>query len=265
MTKFTVVLTTLFLAMTSINADKVRGLRNGPLGDEGPRGTRRLMMGGHKGGHSHKMVSLARLGRRWEEGMEGGHSHKGGHNKGGFNYPKEDFGRDCGRVDESTLVDLSCPDNSANEPDCALRNGELGNWLCRTVFAPFTGESDSWSTCGNSTLTLALDGCGCCDGACPVGCTNGCALNGVTDAGVLVTETKPKGEVVQECLTPEKAVSLIAKPGGRFQCVTASPSASPSTSPSADPSGFPSAAPSTSPSAVPSASPSSSPSAPPSE
>jgi hypothetical protein len=208
MTKFTVVLTTLFLAMTNVNADKVRGQRSGPSGDEGPRGTRRLMMGGPRGPR-----------RLMMRGHKGSHSHKGGHNKGGFNYPKEDFGRDCGRVDESTLVDLSCPDNSANEPDCALRNGELGNWLCRTVFAPFTGESDSWSTCGNSTLTLALDGCGCCDGACPVGCTNGCALNGVTDAGVLVTETKPKGEVVQECITSEKAISLIAKPGGRFQCV----------------------------------------------
>jgi hypothetical protein len=193
MTKITVVLTTLFLAMNSINADKVRGLQRGPSGDEGPRSTRRLMMGGH--------------------------SHKSGHSKGGFKYPKEDFGRDCGHIDESTLVDLLCTDNSANEPDCALRNGELGDWLCRTVFAPFTGESDSWSTCGDSTLTLALDGCGCCDGECPVGCTNGCALNGVTDAGVLVTETKPKGEVTQECLTPEKAISLIAKPGDRFQCV----------------------------------------------
>jgi hypothetical protein len=202
MNKFTV-LTTLFLTMTSINADKVRGLGSGPPGDEGPRGTRRLMMGGHRGMGGHK----------------GGRSHKRGHNKGGFNYPKEDFGRDCGRIDESTLVDLSCPDNSANEPDCALRNGELGDWLCRTVFAPFTGESDSWSTCGDSTLTLALDGCGCCDGECPVECTNGCALNGVTGAGVLVTETKPKGEVTQECLTPEKAISLIAKPGDRFQCV----------------------------------------------
>ena len=197
MTNFTVVLTTFFLAVTSINANRVRGLRSGTHGDEGPRGPRRLMMGGRMRGHSHK----------------------GGHSKGGFNYPKEDFGRDCDRVDESTLVDLSCPDNRANEPDCALRNGELGDWLCRTVFAPFTGESDSWSTCGNSTLTLALDGCGCCNGVCPVGCTSGCALNGVTDAGVLVIETKPKGEVTQECLTPEKAISLIAKPGGRFQCV----------------------------------------------
>jgi hypothetical protein len=35
LTKFTVVLTILFLGMTSINADKVRGLRSGPPGHGG--------------------------------------------------------------------------------------------------------------------------------------------------------------------------------------------------------------------------------------
>jgi hypothetical protein len=174
MTKFTVVLTTLFLAMTSINADKVRGLRSGPPGHGGPGG-----MGG----------------------------------------PKGDFGGHCEHIDESALVDLSC-DNDATEPDCALHNGELGNWLCRTMFDRFTGVSDSWSACGNATRALPMDECGCCEGACPVECTSGCSLEGVTDAGVLVTETTPSGEEKQTCLAPEKAISLIAKPDGRVQCVT---------------------------------------------
>jgi hypothetical protein len=175
MIKFTVVLTTLFLAMTGINADKLRSLRNGPPGP------------------------------------------------GGFRGPKGGFGGRCGGIDESDLVDLECPDNSASEPDCALRNGELGTWLCRTIFESLTGESDSWSTCGNATRALPLDKCGCCDGACPVECTCGCPLQDVADAGVLVTMARPSGEGNERCLKPEKAISLIAKPGGRFQCVTECP------------------------------------------
>jgi hypothetical protein len=140
--------------------------------------------------------------------------------QGNFRGPKGGFGGLCGGIDESDLVDLACLDNSANEPNCALRNGELGTWLCRTIFEPLTGESDSWSTCGNATRALPLDECGCCDGVCPVECTVGCPLEGVDDAGVLVTTARPSGETTEKCLAPDKANSLIAKAGGRFQCVT---------------------------------------------
>jgi hypothetical protein len=124
MTKFTVVLTTLFLTMSSITADKVRGLRSGPHSDEGPRGTRRLI-------HNH----------------DHDHDHGHGGRKGGFGGPEDDFGEKCAHIDEPALVDLSCPALAANEPDCAFRNGELATWLCRTMFDRFTGESDSYSTC----------------------------------------------------------------------------------------------------------------------
>jgi hypothetical protein len=188
MTKLTIVLTTLFLAMSGISADENRGLRSGPPGPGGPGG-------------------------------------RGGRNGGSGGGP-------FGGIDESTLVDLSasCPGDATDEPDCALRNGELGTWLCRTIFEPLTGESDSWSTCGNATRALPLDECGCCEGACPVECTCGCPLEGVADAGVLVTKTRPSssGEETEnenegKCLAPEKAISLIAKPGDRFQCVTECP------------------------------------------
>ncbi len=43
-----------------------------------------------------------------------------------------------------------------------VRDGELGTWLCRTMFDRFTGESDSFSTCGNATRALPFDDCGCC-------------------------------------------------------------------------------------------------------
>jgi hypothetical protein len=186
MTKFTVVLTTLFLTMSSITADKVHGLRSGPPGDEGPRGTRRLM-------HDHD------------------HGHGG--RKGGFGEKK------CAHIDDSALVDHSCLAFVANDPDCAFRNGELGTWLCRTMFDPFTGESDSYSTCGNATRALLLDDCLCCEGASSVECESVCPLDGVAGAGVLVTETGPSGEEHQLCLAPERAMSLITTRDGRFQCV----------------------------------------------
>jgi hypothetical protein len=202
MTKFTIVITTLFLAMTGISATRTGGLRSGPPGPEGPGGP-----GGRPG--------------------PGGPGGPGGMGNG-FRGP---FG---GMVDESALVDLSCPDTNAaaNEPDCALRNGELGTWLCRTAMMvePLTGESDSWSTCGNATRALPSDECGCCDGVCPVlECTCGCSLEGVADAGVLVAKTSRMASVGEEhehetCLAPEKAISLIAKPGGRFRCLTECPS-----------------------------------------
>ena len=46
------------------------------------------------------------------------------------------------------------------------------------------------------------------------------------DAGVLVIKlikTRPSGEGNETCLAPEKAIALIAKPGGRFQCLTEYP------------------------------------------
>jgi hypothetical protein len=180
MIKFTVVLTTLFLAMTGIKADKIRGLRSGPPG----------------------------AGLREDSG-------RGGRGDG--------FRGPFGGIDESDLEVLSCPDDVDSEPDCALRNGELGAWLCRTIFDRLTGESDSWSTCGNATRALPSDACGCCDGECPDECTCGCPLDGVADTGVLVTMARPSGEENERCLAPEKAISLIAKPGGRFQCVTECP------------------------------------------
>jgi hypothetical protein len=196
MIKITVVLTTLFLAMTSINADNIRGLQGGRGGGGPPPG------GGRPGGGP----------------PEGGRP--GGGPPGGGRPNMPPFG-----IDESELVDLACVSDPENEPVCALRNGEPGNWLCRTIVEPDTLDSESWSTCGNATRALPeLDECGCCDGVCPVQCTCGCPLEDVVDAGFLVAYTKPSGEAgIEKCLAPEIAISLIAKPGGRFQCVTECP------------------------------------------
>jgi len=118
MTKFTLVLSTLLLGMTSINAQR---------GGSGPRG-------------------VGRPAGRPAPGLA----------KGIF-----------GTFAEDTLVDLSsCPVVVPAEPACALRNGEAGTWLCRTIAEPLTGDSESWSTCANATRALPVDECGCC-GECP--------------------------------------------------------------------------------------------------
>jgi hypothetical protein len=134
------------------------------------------------------------------------------------------FGGLGGGLDESDLKDLgACTETSANKPKCAVGNGELGTWLCRTDVEPLTGESDSWSTCGNATRALPLDECGCCGDVCPGECACGCPLEGVADAGVLVTMVRPSGEGNEKCLAPEKAISLIAMPGGHLECVIVCP------------------------------------------
>jgi hypothetical protein len=199
MIKSTVVLTTLFLAMTGISAEKLRGVRGLHGSHHGHKG-----MGSHKGKGSHKGMGS-------QKGMRG---------PKGWGGPKDEFGGPCSKFDESLLEDLSCPTDVDNEPECAVRDGELGTWLCRTMFDRFTGESDSFSTCGNATRALPLDDCGCCEGACPVECTCGCTLEGAADTGVLVTETGPEGDEHERCFAPENAISIIAKPEGRFQCVT---------------------------------------------
>jgi hypothetical protein len=48
-------------------------------------------------------------------------------------------------------------------------------------------------------------------------------MEGVADAGILVIRVRPSSEENERCLVPEKAISWIAKPGGRFNCVTECP------------------------------------------
>jgi hypothetical protein len=140
MIKSTLILTTLFLAMTGTSADKLRSVRG--------------LKGSHHGGSKRSKRSK-------------------GPKRGG---PKDDLGGPCSNFNETLLEDLSCPTDVDNEPDCAVRDGELGTWLCRTMFDRFTGESESFSTCGNATRALPLDDCGCCEGACPEECTCGCTV-----------------------------------------------------------------------------------------
>jgi hypothetical protein len=119
------------------------------------------------------------------------------------------------------LVELSCEVADEPEPACALRDGDLGTWVCRNVTKPDTEEFNVFSTCANTTRALPSDTCGCCDGICPTACTCECTLDEADGGGpgFLLTVSKKFGEPEQKCFAPEKAISLVAKPRDRFQCV----------------------------------------------
>ncbi len=87
MIKSTVVLTTLFLAMTGISADKLGGDR------------------GLKGKH-HK-------------------SSKGSKGPKGWEGPKDEFGGPCSKFNETLLEDLSCPTDIAMSPTAPCATASL--------------------------------------------------------------------------------------------------------------------------------------------
>jgi hypothetical protein len=119
------------------------------------------------------------------------------------------------------VVELEC-DSDDNQPICGSGTGGPGDWLCRTIVDPDTQVSESFSTCGNAASALPEDACGCCGGECPVQCTCACALEGALEGvedGVLVSYYFPSGVVDDDrCLTPLRAISLIANPADRFSC-----------------------------------------------
>jgi hypothetical protein len=205
MIKFTVVLTTLFLAMTSINADNYRGLQGGGGGGGGLRPGRPA--GGGGGGRPERPQRPEIPGRPERPGGGGG----GG---GGGGPPADE-------PPVGDLVDLEC-ESDDNAPACGSGTGGPGDWLCRTIVDFDTQVSESFSTCGNAASALPEDACGCCGGECPVQCTCACALEGALEGvedGVLVAYYFPSGvEDDDRCLTPLRAISLIANPADRFSC-----------------------------------------------
>jgi hypothetical protein len=209
--KFIVVLATLSLATTGINA-QTRSLQGG---------------GGGVGGDNYRGLQGGRGGRPGRPGRPGdGRPERpeiperperpafpGGGGGGGGGPPTNE-------PPAGDLVDLQC-ESDDNEPACGSGTGGPGDWLCRTIVDPATQVSESFSTCGNAASALPEDACGCC-GECPVQCTCACALEGALEGvedGVLVAYYFPSGvEDDDRCLTPLRAISLIANPADRFSC-----------------------------------------------
>jgi len=120
--------------------------------------------------------------------------------------------------DESPFVNTTCPESSTTaEPDCFARRGEVGSWVCRTLYNPFTGEAKEFNDCITETRGLETDTCGCCGGVCPPTCPCECEMrNGET--GVLVTGSEGERSI---CVPAERAVSMIV--ADRFSCVEECP------------------------------------------
>lgn len=121
--------------------------------------------------------------------------------------------------EEQDFVEISCPD-VAGEPDCLAGKPGMeaveGTWVCHTYYSPITGEAQEVSACINPAMAFETDTCGCCNGECPDECSCSCDLPDGS-AGVLVTATK-RDQVRELCVPSARAVSMIARSGGRVAC-----------------------------------------------
>jgi hypothetical protein len=138
----------------------------------------------------------------------------------------------------ASLVELNCPVSNADEPPCAFDwNGDIGSWVCRTMYHPVTGEPIEWNACVDpGKKGLSTDTCGCCGGSCPEVCPCSCELVNGSGAGSLVRVRESdffsfstwassdeynwfQGEATL-CLHTEIAVSLVSRPGGETTCLS---------------------------------------------
>lgn len=132
----------------------------------------------------------------------------------------EKFNEEAG-LQQAEIVDLS---NSctivANEPLCAYNsNGDLGKWVCRTIFSPTTGIPTETSSCSDPQRALVTDQCGCCNGECPVSpCRCPCDLRADGDnAGIRILVRKGTASK-ERCLSPSNAIKLTTR-YEKFLCI----------------------------------------------
>jgi hypothetical protein len=100
-------------------------------------------------------------------------------------------------VFENALVNVTCTVPNTTDalvPDCAYNPmGDLGAWVCRTLYDPITGLPVTQSTCVDTDgKGLDSDTCGCCDSVCPVPCACACEIetfDGEIIEGVYVNMT----------------------------------------------------------------------------
>ena len=65
------------------------------------------------------------------------------------------------------LVDINDVCTPAAEDTCALRNGQDGVFVCRSRYAPLTGDLEQETKCIASDKAWSTDDCGCCEDECP--------------------------------------------------------------------------------------------------
>lgn len=77
----------------------------------------------------------------------------------------------CGCCDDdcpATRIDLACDQEEEEPPTCNLKNGAVGNFVCRSLFHPFDGELRNRTFCADTGNAWVFDTCGCCDDDCLV-------------------------------------------------------------------------------------------------
>jgi hypothetical protein len=132
----------------------------------------------------------------------------------------EKFNEEAG-LKQAEIVDISNACTIiANEPLCAYNsNGDLGKWVCRTIFSPTTGRPKETSSCSDPQRALVTDQCGCCNGDCPISpCRCPCDLRADGDnAGIRILVQE--GTATKErCLSPSNAIKLTTR-YEKFQCI----------------------------------------------
>jgi hypothetical protein len=92
-----------------------------------------------------------------------------------------------GWLQDEVFEELNCV-AATNAPDCAYNvDGDLGVWVCRTLFSPFDGNTANMTHCAVPQYTLQNnDKCGSCDGTYPTPCTCACTVDTDGD-GVYIT------------------------------------------------------------------------------
>jgi hypothetical protein len=123
--------------------------------------------------------------------------------------------------------DLECPASGTSNnggPTCASNlNGEVGAWVCRSLFNPFNGERQSITLCADANMTIgAVDVCGCCGEACPQVCECPCTSpDGEEGVRVWLNATMMgESEPWEVCMDSAFAVSIIGSVNDTLSCVT---------------------------------------------
>jgi hypothetical protein len=154
-----------------------------------------------------------------------------------MNYLLQDLGLP---PSNESLVELTCAPTQS--PMCAFDSyGNVGAWVCRTMFSPLSGAPVQWNACvdpGKKGLTT--DMCGCCGGFCPAPCPCPCDLVDGTGSGTLVLasgtdffnvytwlplDIQASWNITESavCVPNEIAISLEARPTNGISCITECP------------------------------------------
>lgn len=120
---------------------------------------------------------------------------------------------------QSEFVGLPCKADRDDSVCSFNSNGDIGVWVCRTIFSPFTGDPSVQSVCADPDKALSTDDCGCCNGICPPSpCSCSCDLNGDGGSKGRRVFIEQGEESTEKCLSPQNAVMFSTR-YEKFECI----------------------------------------------